>query len=505
MKLSQHKLDSLAVSAGIGVAGRFAGRFLSVLENLMIARLLGPAPFGLYALGLTVFRLIELISPLGFDVGVIRYGAAHLMKENYQAVKGTIIWSLIISFCFSIVLGISLFCSASWVASQIFKQSELTLVFRLFALLIPFSSLLAILSATSRLRHKIKYSVAVQDLAQPLLALIFLFLFMFSGLNLERAIIADQLSYFVSVLLAVYFLKVLFPYIFEKKGTALIPDKEYYSFSLTSSASVFLSTLVLWIDRLFAGIYLTPSDVGIYQATLQISVVFAILMGSLSRILLPMFSVSYSEGNFEELEEVFRIGTKWSFYISLPIILFLFLNPDRILEIMYGEEYSFGGRILTVLLIGQLINLVTGAVGPLLLVGGYHKIVLILSSVMVIVNASLCAILIPNFGVIGAALSNTISIGLMYTIALIVVRMKMKLWPYDSRYLKGVLSIGFAGVCTWISKLLFTDLSLVNLGIQFVIIIFAFAFSLYLLGLSHEDQVFMTIILKRLGIGKESL
>src|SRR5688572_7145587 len=114
MKISQQKLENLALSAGIGLAGRFAGRFLNVIENLIAARVLGPAVFGLYAIGSTVFRLIELISPLGFDVGIIRSGAEDLEKGDRQAVKGTIIWSLIISFGFSVLLGILLFWSSPW-------------------------------------------------------------------------------------------------------------------------------------------------------------------------------------------------------------------------------------------------------------------------------------------------------------------------------------------------------------------------------------------------------
>lgn len=503
MKISQDQLDNLAVNAGVGIAGRFLGRFLSVFESLVAARVLGPTTFGLYALGLTIFRLIELISPLGLDIGIVKYGTSHLIKGNREALKGAIIWSSIVSFFFSASLGLIMFWSAPWIAANVFKQEELAIVFQVFAPAIPLSGLLAILSATSRLRQKMIYSIAMHDLGQPMLALAILLIFWLSGLNLERVILADQLSYLFSVLLAVYFLKLLFPWVLKKSEHAMLPNKELYSFSFASSASIFLSTLVLWIDRLFAGIYLSPSDVGVYQAALQISVIFALLLGSFSRILLPIFSILHAERNFNQLEEIFRIGTKWSFYLGLPIVLFIFLNPQNIMKIIYGEAYSFAGEVLYVLLIGQLINLVTGAVGPLLLVGGYHRIVLLLSSAMLIVNSFLCVILIPSLGIIGAALSNTISVTLMYTIALILVRIKMKLWPYDFRYLKGFVSIGFAAFCALLIRFSVADPPLVKLALQFFIVVFSFMFSLYVLGLSQEDQVFIAMILKRLGIKKE--
>jgi O-antigen/teichoic acid export membrane protein len=43
-------------------------------------------------------------------------------------------------------------------------------------------------------------------------------------------------------------------------------------------------------------------------------------------------------------------------FISLPVVLIIILNPNRILEIIYGGSYSLGGRILVILLIGQLMT-----------------------------------------------------------------------------------------------------------------------------------------------------
>jgi O-antigen/teichoic acid export membrane protein len=162
-----------------------------------------------------------------------------------------------------------------------------------------------------------------------------------------------------------------------------------------------------------------------------------------------------------------------------------------------------GGGILTILLIGQSINLITGTVGSLLLVGGYHRILFVLSGASLIANAGLCMLLIPIFGITGAAVSNTISIGVMYSIALFAVRTKMKIWPYNFHYFKGVLSIGFAGVCALVVKMLLLDPTPLNLAIQFFVLVLAFSFTLYLTGLSSEDQVFVEVVLRRLGIEKD--
>ena len=66
---------TLARGAGVTLPGRVLGRAMAMLTQVLLARLLGPAIFGLYSLGYALLRLGELILPLGMDQGVVRFGA----------------------------------------------------------------------------------------------------------------------------------------------------------------------------------------------------------------------------------------------------------------------------------------------------------------------------------------------------------------------------------------------------------------------------------------------
>jgi O-antigen/teichoic acid export membrane protein len=56
MSSNRPLVQQLAEGTGIGLVGRFAGRFLSLMGDIIVARILGPAVFGLYSIGLTIFR-----------------------------------------------------------------------------------------------------------------------------------------------------------------------------------------------------------------------------------------------------------------------------------------------------------------------------------------------------------------------------------------------------------------------------------------------------------------
>lgn len=65
----------LAKGAGVLLGGRLLGRGISFAVQIVLGRLLGPALFGLYAIGWNVFLLLGLTASLGLEHGVVRYAA----------------------------------------------------------------------------------------------------------------------------------------------------------------------------------------------------------------------------------------------------------------------------------------------------------------------------------------------------------------------------------------------------------------------------------------------
>jgi O-antigen/teichoic acid export membrane protein len=489
-------LERFAAGAGIGLIGRFAGRFISVAAGIVIARVLGPAAFGVYAVGWTLFRLVELVTPLGFDIGVIKYGVGFLDNDN-RAVKGVIVYSLWGSVLFSLCLGVCAYLLSPWLADSIFMKPALKDVIRLYSCALPLSGLVGVLSATSRLTRNMLYSVAVQDAGEPLLALVILGLFWLNGLNLVRVVFSDLISYGLVTLLAIGIIRTLFPFVFERRTVPTPPGKGFYSYSLSSALFLLLGTLVFWIDRLFVGSLLSASQAGIYQSAVQISVVFAVVISGFNRISTPVFSSLYHENNLGQLEEMYRIGTKWMVYISMPVLLVLLLTSRDILGLIYGEAFSAGGVAFVILLMGQIVNLATGSVGALLLVGGFQRALVLLSGLVLGINAAMCFFLIPRLGIFGAAVANSLSVALLNLSALVIVKIKMKIWPYDRRYIKVFLACLAASLVAAFVKH-FIDFRGFPGVIMVAIIVFAvFGLVLAVVHLDAEDRALVRLITKR--------
>src|SRR5215471_13137543 len=140
----------LAAGTGIAVSGRLLGRGTRLLVDVALARLLGPKQFGLYAIGFTLTRIITLISPLGLNTGVIRFGSRYWRQDD-ASFKGVIVQSLITTALSSSVLGLLCFWNAGWISESLFHKPDLTPLLRWFALSFPLVSVLTVAAASTRI------------------------------------------------------------------------------------------------------------------------------------------------------------------------------------------------------------------------------------------------------------------------------------------------------------------------------------------------------------------
>ena len=120
-------LKRLASGASVATAGRVAGRGLNFLVQVILARLLGPALFGLYVIGWTFIRIASMIGPLGLDQGVIRFGTKYWRKDRTKF-KEVVFFSSGISLLSGLLIGLILFWSAPFLSETVFQKPGLLFV-----------------------------------------------------------------------------------------------------------------------------------------------------------------------------------------------------------------------------------------------------------------------------------------------------------------------------------------------------------------------------------------
>jgi O-antigen/teichoic acid export membrane protein len=486
-------ITQFAKGAGITLPGRAIGRGLILIGQLILARLLGPRSYGLYSIAWTMLAMGEKIAPLGLEEGVIRF-ALRKDGKDIPWFKSVLFQSLGISLLSGFLIGIGLYTSASWIAETIFGKPELASVLRWFAPAFILAVGLQVSAAATRITKRMQFSILAQDITQPLANLILVVVTFLIGWGLFGAVASVVISYGLGFIMAIRYLMRLFPEVFVADVKIISIARELLSFSIPTSLSRLLATLTIWVDRLMVGYFLPAVTVGVYNAAAQLSTVFGVILNSFNAIFSPMIVELYNKAETKNLEELFRVSTKWALYTSLPVFLTMCFASKEIMIALVDTGYEVGARPMLILAAAQMINAGTGAVGLLLIMTGYQMHWLRISGFSLIINMLLCVILIPRYHLEGGAIANAISVGGLFVAGLFTVKRILGLWPYDRRLLKGIVASGITIVMLYLLRSVVSLAPLPQLILIAIVSLGVFGISLYVMELEDEDREFLQLL-----------
>jgi O-antigen/teichoic acid export membrane protein len=438
----------LARGSALVFAASFVGQGFQFGGQVLLARLLGPAGFGLYGIGWTLLRLVGPLAALGLNSGVI-YLASLADPSDKGHKRDVLLQSLGLGLLTGGAVGVIAYLVAPELAANVFSKGQLTAVVRAFALALPLLTGLMVAAASTRLSMSMAYG-ACAETAQPGLNLLLLAI----GLYLLRwrlmgAIAAVVVSYALSLLLALYFIFILF------WPTLRSPDKmrwyvsELLAFSLPTSLAGMFAYLVVKVDRLMVGAFLPAAEVGIYQAASQASALFGIVPNIFSQVISVRVADLYARGEIKRLDELFKVGAKWSFYVAMPLFLMVCAAPRGVMNLFYGVHYQRGAWPLLIMCMGLMSDAVVGAAPAILIFSGHQKLMGAISASALIGTIALNYLLIPRLGMIGGAISAAlVEVGMLFG-WLLGVKSRIGIWPYDRRWLKGIGAALCAGAGLW--------------------------------------------------------
>ncbi|MDH3525047.1 MAG: flippase [Acidobacteriota bacterium] len=439
--------DAGALARGIGVLipGRLAGRATAYGVQILLARLLGPAGYGQFAIGWKILLIGGLLAALGLDNGVVRFGAAY-RGDGTDRLRGLVRRTIGLSLLVGSLACGALLIASPWLADTVYRAPELRPVLLVFALGLAFVPALRVGAAATRVWQDMRYSVLAEDLAQPIAQLALVVAFHWLGMQVVGAAAAAVLSFALALALVLRYLGRLLPGPPAAGGGPAVPTREIVAFSFPTSLAGTLSLAAMWVDLLLVGYFRTQAETGIYMAASQISFLFAVVLTSFNAVFAPMIADLHHRGERRRLNELFRTSTRWGLLISVPLFVVLAIDPGGILTLLMGPRYVAGAAPMVILAAGQMINLATGAVGFLLVMSGRQNWWLAASAGALALNVALNLVLIPRFGLVGAATATTISLAGLFGSGLLMVRLAMRLWPYDRGFLRLLLAAATAAL-----------------------------------------------------------
>ena len=435
--------------------GRFGGTVISAVVLAWVARKLQPEGMAKFSLFLMVSGFFSLVFLNWPNSAVIRFGREKFIKENtIGKVLGSALFILIFTFTVSLIL---LLIFRNRIAEYIGINQ------RFFPILVSF----ILISALYDLSFYVLQTVGKMKIygSLPLIekgVTLLLLALMFNSAGLNEVIICFLIGQLAVILVSFisiekqYFL----PFRIEKKQVHNIVR---YAWPLGLGAvSTFISN---WIDIIIIKQYLPLNEVGIYSLSYRGMTFLSLLVMSTISLTFPLITSFRTLGRMDlvkqYIDDLIPQGVFfWSIFLSSLAII-----SAEIIHIVFGESYLASVLPFNILLVGIAYNSIGCFYSGFTAAFDIVKKVVGISVLISILKTLGDFLLVPRIGILGAAVSASLTIAVCNLLYIPIVNRSGKLNSHNYRYL----------VSIWASPIIFTLISCIifpKLYIRFLIFIF---------------------------------
>lgn len=405
-ELRTEKLLRVFASSG---ALKIAQTFLSVIIGVLLARFLEPSGYGRYIFALAVINLLAIPAQSGLPTLLVREVARLSASERWGEMKRLLLWSGKVVVAVSAIL---------LVVPVLFHRTlELAMggeTFDVFVLGLPLVPILALAYARAGvvkgLSHVVQGQLPELIVLPGLLAVSFFAAGSMGYLTPTSAMFLHTMAAALSFVFGAFVLSRVLPAAVRVARPVSGDPVVWMRSMIPLSAIAGLQVLNGQIDVAVLGLFREEADVGVYRVASQGALVVSIALMAVNGAMGPYISRLYYENSLERLQKLVTLSARVVSVVSFPLALVLVVWGEEVVHFIFGAGYEDASLPLAILCVGQLVNAATGSVAYLLNMTGHERHTARVVFCAAVFNVALNVVLVPLFGIIGAAVATTISV-----------------------------------------------------------------------------------------------
>jgi O-antigen/teichoic acid export membrane protein len=368
------------------------------------------------------------------------------------------------------------------ISQHVIREPGLTPYLRVVGALVPGMTIQAVVIATFRGKKRVQERIIVSNLVSPIARMGLIASVVLLGFGAFGAIVAWTSGILLSTGLGIY-------YLFRRTNTfsslTFNPRyRELLAFSLPLMFSSIMWTAVQQVDNLLIGYYETSVEVAVYDGAFLLARLLIIALSAFGFLFMPIFSELDKSSEVDRMQDVYQSTTEWAVLLVLPLYVALILNPDTILTVVFGEDYSLGALPLIIVLTGFFIHVLSGLSGDALIALGHTQVVMVGNISIGIINTLLNIGLIPYWGILGAAISSASSYALFNLGYLYWLYRDTGIVPFSKNFFIPLTLTSITLACIW----LFAS-SQLELNIISIVIILSLSYILHLIIIIRTKRI----------------
>jgi O-antigen/teichoic acid export membrane protein len=492
MSYTSTQLKKIFLGGGFGLIGEASFLAFSFVIVFLSVKILGPREYGIFILALTIMNILGVICKQGLHTGMLKE-ITQLFAQNKDLEANSVFrYSFYRTLVVSLIVCLIITISAQYFVHFFNKDPILGTYLVTLSFILPFVAMFTIslfgLQAVGRVRQMIfQEKVLKPGLHVFLLALIFVILVHFKWpLNNTFLFLGVYIFVIIATCLSTY--RAL-------KGSRLslfhpakrFNKREYLHFSYPLLFHGIIGLLATWTSTLMIAYFIIdPQEIGSFYVIFKISSFCVIALISLDRAFAPIIGELYYRNAREELLKIYRVVTRWALIGAFFVLVIVTLIGKHILG-LFDSSYTIAYIPLIILCVSRVIDASVGSVAYILLMTGHSRIILYNSIFILLINVILNYLLIPLYGIIGAAIATAISYSIKNLMWMLFVYFKTNLQPYDRCYFKTIL-IFFLSLISVITLRYILPHNLMTSALNFIVFLSIFCIPYILFGIDDTDK-----------------
>jgi O-antigen/teichoic acid export membrane protein len=414
---SEHRGDLVRLARGgaLNLAGAGASGVLGFVLAVVVARGLGASGSGVLFATVAFVNIVAAMAQLGAPSGVVRQVSRFHAIGRTGDIPATLTSAIVPVATIGLAIGACMYAVAPQLGRFIAgaKGPEAADYLRVAAVFLAISGCMSVVMGAFQGLGEMLPVVVLQALLLPSLRTVLCGGAVVAGLEANGIGLAWYLPVVIVLLAAIPWLRRWLARVArepaEGRRSSSEVALEFWRFTVFQAVATLVQVVLLRLDVLLVSALRSPEEAGIYAAASRYLTFGVMISTAVVFVIGPQLSGMIAQHAFGRARVVYQAATMWLSAISFPVYLALAAFAPLMMR-LFGEAFASGATALTILSLAMLVNVGTGAVRAALFMGGKSSWILLDNAIALAINVGLNLLLIPQYGMTGAAIAWAVSI-----------------------------------------------------------------------------------------------
>ena len=408
--VSDKKFSEILSGSAWALGARVAATAFGMITSIIIARTYGADMVGILAVIQAFLLFATIATVMGTNTSILRLIPEHITKYSVTSAFRVYRKTQYFIVTLSLVASLLLFIGADIIAEKFFLKPNLAFYIAFAACFVVFQSLMNLNAQAVRGLRLIKAYAWMQVLPAAT------FLLILVGLTLldtgkDSPVYARMASLGIAAIAGVWIMYYTF-YQRMREDDLIhpMPLGEILNISLPMLVTASMHFIIGQTGVILIGIFCSEAEVGYYAIAVKLATLTTFVLTAINSMAAPKFSELFHDGLMDELFHVGQKSTRLIFWTTMPVLILLLIFGTPVLGALFGFEFTKAYPAMSLLILGQFVNSISGSTGYFMQMTGHQKPFSKIMLTAGLLNIILGIALVPHYGILGAAVAAMICI-----------------------------------------------------------------------------------------------